>query len=110
MIVSTLQGRVLRLVVLFAFVSVATAIVFAQGLGAGTVEVTVVDPNGAVVPNATVTISNPVTGYTRTSVTGQDGVLRFVNVPPNNYKGGFSVTGLVPAPKPLGFVPPVQSL
>ena len=97
MIVSTLQRRVLRLVVLFAFVSVATAIVFAQGLGAGTVEVTVVDPNGAVVPNATVTISNPVTGYTRTSVTGPDGVLRFDNVPPNNYQVSISATGFAPA-------------
>jgi len=97
MIVSTLKGRVLRLVVLFAFVSVTTAIVFAQGLGAGTVEVTVVDPNGAVVPNASVTISNPVTGYTRTAVTGQDGVLRFDNVPPNNYQVSISATGFAPA-------------
>jgi len=97
MILSTLQGRVLRLVGLFAFVSVTTAIVFAQGLGAGTVEVTVVDPNGAVVPNASVTISNPVTGYARTAVTGQDGVLRFDNVPPNNYQVSISATGFAPA-------------
>ena len=96
MILST-QGRILRLVVLFVFVSLATAIVFAQGLGAGTVEVTVVDPNGAVVPNASVTISNPVTGYTRTAVTAQDGVLRFDNVPPNNYQVSISATGFAPA-------------
>jgi protocatechuate 3,4-dioxygenase beta subunit len=83
--------------VLFAFVSVTTAIVFAQGLGAGTVEVTVVDPNGAVVPNASVTISNPVTGFARTAVTGQDGVLRFDNVPPNNYQVSISATGFAPA-------------
>ena len=36
----------------------------AQGLSAGTVTGVVVDPNKAVVPNATVTLENAVTGYT----------------------------------------------
>jgi len=94
---STLRGQVLRLIVLLAFVSITSAFVCAQGLGAGTVEVTVVDPNGAVVPNASVTISNPVTGYTRTAVTGQDGVLRFDNVPPNNYQVSITATGFAQA-------------
>ena len=37
----------------------------AQALSAGTVSGVVLDPNGAVVPNANVTISNPITGYKR---------------------------------------------
>lgn len=44
-----------------------------------------VDPSGAVVAGAKVTISNPVTDYTKTATTGADGTFRFVNVPPNHY-------------------------
>jgi hypothetical protein len=38
----------------------------AQSLTAGTISGTVTDPNNAVVPNATVTIENAVTGYSQT--------------------------------------------
>src|SRR5260370_39256079 len=58
---------------------------FAQSLTAGTVTGTVTDPNNAVVPNATVTIENAVTGYKRTVNTGTDGAFRFDNIPLNNY-------------------------
>ncbi|OLE52526.1 MAG: TonB-dependent receptor [Acidobacteria bacterium 13_1_20CM_3_53_8] len=69
-----------------AAVLIFSASIFAQSLGtAGTVSGVVVDPNGAVVPSATVTISNPVTGYQRTAQTGTDGAFRFNDVPPNNY-------------------------
>ena len=44
--------------------------VLGQGLGsAGTVKGTVKDPSGAVIPGATVTIHNPVTGFERTAST-----------------------------------------
>jgi hypothetical protein len=66
----------------------------AQSLGsAGTVSGVVTDPNGAVVPNATVTISNPVTGYTRTVNADADGSFRFNDVPPNNYHINVSAAG-----------------
>jgi hypothetical protein len=66
----------------------------AQSLGsAGTVSGVVTDPNGAVVPNATVTISNPVTGYTRTVNADADGSFRFGDVPPNNYHITVSAAG-----------------
>jgi hypothetical protein len=58
---------------------------FGQSLTAGTVSGTVTDPNSAVVPNATVTIENAVTGYKQTVNTGTDGLFRFNNVPFNNY-------------------------
>ena len=38
-----------------------------QSLTAGTVSGTITDPNNAVVPNASVTIQNAVTGYTQTA-------------------------------------------
>lgn len=65
----------------------------AQALSAGTVSGVVLDPNGAVVPNATVTISNPITGYKRSANTDTDGSFRFADVPPNNYQVTASATG-----------------
>ncbi|PYT04970.1 MAG: TonB-dependent receptor, partial [Acidobacteria bacterium] len=92
----------LRLVLLLAVAVVASAPALAQALGsAGTVTGVVTDPNGAVVPNATVTISNPVTGYTRTANTDADGTFKFNDVPPNNYHLGISATGFSAAQQDL---------
>src|SRR5260370_33543938 len=85
MTVSTLHKTALRLLVLIALIAIPVAPALAQALGAGTVAGTVVDPNNAVVPNANVTIANPVTGYTRSAVTNHDGTFRFVNAPPYGY-------------------------
>jgi hypothetical protein len=65
----------------------------AQALSAGTVSGVVVDQNGAVVPNASVTIANSVTGYARVVNTDKDGAFRFDNVPLNNYQLSVSATG-----------------
>jgi Carboxypeptidase regulatory-like domain len=60
--------------------------VFGQSLGnAGTLEGSVVDPTGAAVAKATVTIHNAVTGYRQVTGTGSDGTFRFSNIPPNSY-------------------------
>jgi hypothetical protein len=45
----------------------------------------VLDPSGAVVPNATVALRNPVTGFERTTATDSDGSFRLTNVPANPY-------------------------
>ena len=59
----------------------------AQSLGnAGTIEGTVVDPSGAVVPKAEVTLRNAVSGYSQSAMSGSDGVFRLTNVPPNPYR------------------------
>src|SRR5260370_8671136 len=92
MTVSTLHKTALRLLVLIALIAIPVAPALAQALGAGTVAGTVVDPNNAVVPNANVTIANPVTGYTRSAVTNQDGTFRFDNVPPNSYQISISAS------------------
>lgn len=52
----------------------------------GTVQGTVSDPTGARVPNAKVTITQPVTGYSQTTQTDQQGAFKLVNVPFNTYK------------------------
>jgi hypothetical protein len=59
----------------------------AQSLGnAGTIEGTVVDPSGAVVPKAEVTLHNVVSGYSQSASSGSDGVFRLTNIPPNPYR------------------------
>ncbi len=60
----------------------------------GTIQGTVKDPNGALLPNATVTVTQPVTGYKQTATTDAQGAFKIVNVPFNTYKvaveaGGF---------------------
>jgi hypothetical protein len=52
----------------------------------GTIQGTVKDPNGAVVPNAQITLTQPVTGYHQSAQTGADGAFKLVNVPFNTYK------------------------
>src|SRR6202521_2854374 len=59
----------------------------AQGLGgAGTVEGTVKDPTGGVMVAVTVDISNPVTGFKRSSTTDAMGKFVFRNLAPNPYR------------------------
>src|SRR5258707_6280057 len=76
-----------------SLISVASVSIAAQALNAGTVTGVVTDPNNAVVPNATVTIANGITGYTRTATTDADGAFRFSDVPPNNYQLKASAPG-----------------
>jgi hypothetical protein len=46
----------------------------------------VVDPSGAVMPNLTVELRNPVTGCSQIAVTDGAGVYRFSNVPQSAYE------------------------
>jgi hypothetical protein len=57
---------------------------WAQG-NAGSIEGVVKDPSGGVVANATVEVSNPVSGFQRSVTTGNDGSFKFTNVPFNPY-------------------------
>src|SRR6202165_2857037 len=82
-----------RIVLILITCGLSAGSVLAQGLTSGTVSGTVTDPNGAVVPNATVTLENAVTGYSRSTTTGADGVFRFDNIPFNNYAYSASATG-----------------
>lgn len=69
-----------------------------QSLGnAGTIEGTVVDPSGAVVPSADIEIENPITGFSRSAETDQNGQFRFSNIPPNQYHLEISASGFAPS-------------
>jgi hypothetical protein len=80
----------------------AIAIVFSFGISglwaqsAGTVYGTVTDATGAIVPNATVAIENPVSGYTRTTTSDSQGRYQFTNLPLNPYHLVVTVKGFAP--------------
>jgi hypothetical protein len=66
----------------------------AQSLGnAGTIEGNVVDPSGAAVAKAVVTIHNAVSGYNQAATTAPDGSFRFSNIPPNPYHMEVTASG-----------------
>jgi hypothetical protein len=76
-----------RAVFLFLFVcslSFFLSPVVAQ-TNSGSVAGTVTDPTGAIIPGATVTIQNPVSGYTRTAQSNSQGKFQFTNLPFNPY-------------------------
>ncbi|MBZ5644852.1 MAG: TonB-dependent receptor [Acidobacteriia bacterium] len=66
---------------LFSFLCASS--VWAQS--SGTINGVVKDPSGGVLSNATVEISDPVSGYSRMTTTGTIGDFRFTNVPFNPY-------------------------
>src|ERR1700732_2887002 len=53
--------------------------------GGSSISGTVVDPSGAVVPNGTVQIHNPVSAFDRSTTTDSSGKFSFPNVPFNPY-------------------------
>jgi hypothetical protein len=70
----------------------AAAASWAQG-NSGSIEGVVKDSSGGVVANATVEVSNPVSGFKRETSTGSDGSFRFTNVPFNPYHLTVIATG-----------------
>jgi hypothetical protein len=59
----------------------------------GSISGAVIDPSAAVVPGATVTIENPVSGYLRTTQTDSSGRYQFSNLPFNPYHLSAKATG-----------------
>ena len=79
--------------ILCSLVSVST--LFAQS-NSGIVSGTVTDPIGAVLPGAVVSISNPVSGYSRSMVTDSAGHFQFTNLPLNSYHMTATAKGFAP--------------
>src|SRR5690349_24273846 len=63
----------------------------------GRLEGLVKDPTGALVPNAKVTIVQPVTGYKQSATTDAQGAFKLVNLPFNTYKVRAEADGFQPA-------------
>ena len=82
---------------LFAAISLLVIqTVFAQGR-IGTVQGTVKDPSGALVRDAKVTITQPLSGYSQTVQTDEQGSFKLVNIPFNTYKVAAEAPGFQPA-------------
>ena len=78
--------------VLFVSILLAPATAFAQAAGA-TLQGTVSDDQGAVMPGANVTITNVETGWTRSIVTDEHGRYRAAALPPGRYELKTELTG-----------------
>ncbi len=84
--------------------SSATLLLLVVGLPAaaqvrttGQLAVTVIDPSGAVVPNATVAITEPSTGFRKTSSTNNSGEYTFSDLQPGTYNVTASASGFAQA-------------
>jgi Carboxypeptidase regulatory-like domain len=86
------RGATLRILSFLALVFGAFS-AQAQSGNAGTIRGTVTDPSGAVVPNATVHLVNPVSQYEQTTATDATGQFSFPNVPFNPYTISVSAKG-----------------
>jgi Carboxypeptidase regulatory-like domain/TonB-dependent Receptor Plug Domain len=69
---------------------------FAQSLTTGGISGTVTDPSGAVVPAATVKLTNTNTNISETAPTNNDGAYRFAFVAPGAYKIAVAAKGFQP--------------
>ncbi len=67
----------------------------------GSIQGVVKDPTGALVPDAKVTVTQPVTGYKQTTQTDAQGSFKLVSLPFNTYKVRVEATGFQPAEKSI---------
>ena len=79
---ASLQAMALLAACVLAFAVISHA----QGVNTATLAGTVVDPSGAPVNGANVTLANAATGATRTAVSDDNGRYNFVGLPPGHYK------------------------
>ena len=86
---SDLKARLNKSIAALFVLSILAVSVFSQA-GTSGVSGTVRDSNGAVVPGATVKLTNTGTGFERTATTNTDGGYSFASVPPATYQ--FEVT------------------
>ena len=98
---SNFRVNKLQLVVLLALLFTA-AFAMAQGITAGSISGTVVDPSSAVVSGATVTAQNIATGQTLTAETNDTGYFTFRSVPPGAYKITIAGKGFRTVEDPAG--------
>ena len=86
------SGKIYRILTLLAL-ALATVHAPAQGGNAGAIRGTVTDPSGAVIPNATVHLTNPRSGLDRTSSSDAQGNFVFDNITFDNYQILVSASG-----------------
>ena len=90
-----LSTRILSFLALSLILAIAQ--VFAQSTTTGGINGTVTDPQGRVVPGATITVTNIGTNSVVTAVTNDDGGYRVTNLQPGTYRVDTTVSGFAPA-------------
>jgi hypothetical protein len=88
--------RFLRVLLLCLCTLLLPGIGLAQSGNSSTISGTVVDPSGASVAGAAVTIHDPVSGYERSATTDKSGSFTFPNVPFNPYHMTVTAKGFAP--------------
>lgn len=99
------NGHALVRIVLLAAPLLAGLPCVGQAGGAGTVNGALTDPTGAVIPNANVSLSNAVSGFSRNVTTDASGQFTFTNIPFGNYQIDAQTSGFAPLSQSV----PVQS-
>jgi hypothetical protein len=87
--------RLFALLTVCAFLTVAQ--ISAQSTVTGAINGTITDPQGGVVPNATVTVTNVATNKIMTVTSNDDGGYRASNLQPGTYRVETSVSGFAPS-------------
>jgi len=85
--------KTIHLFLLIAVLLILATSIFPQASGATGISGSVSDLQGAVVPGATVTLSNSAKGFTRTAVTNGNGVYNFAGIQPDVYTLEIEKTG-----------------
>ena len=83
----------IRLFPVFAMLLLTAMTAFAQSTVTGGISGKVVDPNGAAVNGATVTVTNTGTNASVTAVSSDDGVFRVTNLQPGKYRVEIAASG-----------------
>ena len=74
--------------------------IFAQSTLTGGIRGKITDPQGAVIPNASITVTNTGTNSTNTVTANEDGVYVFTNLQPGTYTIAITSTGFAEFSKP----------
>lgn len=90
--------RSIHSILLVAFVVALASGVFAQ-TSTTSLRGTVLDPSGAVVPGAQITLNNEATGFQVAKVTNPNGEYNFLQIPPGKYTVTVNQSGFAPQTK-----------
>ncbi len=92
---TTYNNRVDSISFLIAIIAIIILVtpVFGQQAATATVEGVVLDPNGAVIQGAKVSVRNSDTGFTREIITDESGIYRLTALPPGKYQISASSKG-----------------
>ncbi len=89
--------RIPRICLLLALVLAVASLVYGQGVATGDLHVTVKDPQGNLVTNATVTVRDEAKGIERPAASNGTGEYSAQALPPASYVVTVSASGFAPA-------------